>query len=128
MKNKISSTRRNSRQVVSLCMSFMASEYLTLIRHTQYTQSVIEKLLGPCQHYENLNIVQVKSLNVTGAANTSLVVTVQSCNEYSFRVEFSQQSFWRSKIHQYQSGVTKFKTQGIPSVKPTFDWKASKSS
>lgn len=70
----------------------------------------------------SLFCLQVKSVNVTSAQNTSLVVIVQPCNEYSFQVEFSQESFWRSKIHKYKSGVTKFKTQGIPTIKPTFDW------
>ena len=70
----------------------------------------------------NFPWLQVKSVNVTSAQNTSLVVSVQPCNEYSFQVEFSQESFWRSKIHKYKSGVTKFKTQGIPTIKPTFDW------
>jgi len=65
----------------------------------------------------------IRYVNVTGQASTRLEVIVEPCNKYYFQVEFSQQSFWRSKVHQYKSGITAYKTQGIPKIKPTFDWR-----
>jgi len=65
----------------------------------------------------------VKSINVSEALKGSLSVTVEPCIQYSFKVEFSQQSFWRSKVHKYSSGEAIYKTQGVPTVNPDFDWK-----